>query len=347
MHGTGSCRIVPVIAHRTEAHLAAAAAKRGERWQRIALQASEQSRRTSPPEISPPVKLKEACDAADRHPDCPGGIENKLTLKDALLRATPPKDVTLAFGPEGGWTESELKIVSRGRLDRGIFGKHDSARRDRSNRRHGVALPELQVRFLLRKILTLSLICSCKMASLKPSTSRETPLRAFEADERQREAIDHVHGPMLVIAGAGTGKTTVLTKRIARLVRRATPVPTKSSPLPTPRMPRMRCASGSGKNCAGPTSRNASIRLSTNIATIFSRENGKEFEVLDDQDLWIYLRQRLRELKLNYFVRAARVSQFLEDLLEFMRHCHDELVTPEKYQEYVQQLDRGELPVPE
>ena len=29
-----------------------------------------------------------------------------------------------------------------------------------------------------------------------------------------------------------------------------------------------------------------------------------------------------------------------------MRHCHDELVSPEKYQEYVQRLERGELPIP-
>src|SRR4029077_19981157 len=41
---------------------------------------------------------------------------------------------------------------------------------------------------------------------------------AFVPDDRQREAIEHVHGPMLVVAGAGTGKTSVLVNRIARLV---------------------------------------------------------------------------------------------------------------------------------
>jgi len=56
----GATRIVPVIASRTETHLAAAAPKRVERWQRIALQASEQSRHNSPPQIDQPLKLTAA-----------------------------------------------------------------------------------------------------------------------------------------------------------------------------------------------------------------------------------------------------------------------------------------------
>ena len=51
--------IVPVVARRTEKHLALAAAKRVERWRRIAREAAEQSRRASPPEISEPFKLKD------------------------------------------------------------------------------------------------------------------------------------------------------------------------------------------------------------------------------------------------------------------------------------------------
>ncbi len=43
--------------------------------------------------------------------------------------------------------------------------------------------------------------------------------RHFQADEQQQKAIEHVHGPMLVIAGAGTGKTTVLIRRIAHLIQ--------------------------------------------------------------------------------------------------------------------------------
>ena len=44
----GAARIIPVIARRTDSHLAAASMKRVERWQRIALQSAEQSRRSAP-----------------------------------------------------------------------------------------------------------------------------------------------------------------------------------------------------------------------------------------------------------------------------------------------------------
>src|SRR5438445_4167358 len=87
----------------------------------------------------------------------------------------------------------------------------------------------------------------------------------------------------------------------------------------------------------------ATFHAYCNNLLIRSRKN---FGVLDDKDLWIYLRRRIRELRLNYFVRAANLSQFLNDLLDFMRRCHDELVGPEKYAQYLRRVEAGELPAP-
>src|SRR4029077_4722 len=93
-----------------EAHLAQAAQKRVERWQRIALQASQQSRRASAPEILQPRPLHVAVAAARGAGIVLAESEEQLTLKDALQISSAVDEIKLAFGPEGGWTESELTL---------------------------------------------------------------------------------------------------------------------------------------------------------------------------------------------------------------------------------------------
>ncbi len=103
----GVARITPVIARRTDAHLAAAARKRVERWRRIAREAAEQSRRALPPEVADPVKLASALEGEDGTRIVLAESEQGTTLRQALSSATEP--VILAIGPEGGWTGDELK----------------------------------------------------------------------------------------------------------------------------------------------------------------------------------------------------------------------------------------------
>ncbi len=160
----------------------------------------------------------------------------------------------------------------------------------------------------------------------------------FLPDDRQRQAIEHVHGPMLVIAGAGTGKTSVLIHRIARLVQQGHAKPEEVLALTYT------------VAAAGEMRDRVTALLGKQIhATTFHdycngllKRAGRGFGVLDDKDLWIYLRKRIHELNLQHYVKAVNVGKFLFDLLDFLSRCHDELVPPGKYAGYVAGLERGE-----
>jgi 16S rRNA (uracil1498-N3)-methyltransferase len=100
-------RILPVEAGRTEKGLFEASRKRTERWQRIARESSQQSRRARLPEILPAVRFERslATEASCRYfLDEDGGPPLLATLPAAR---TPSDTVALLLGPEGGWTGSE------------------------------------------------------------------------------------------------------------------------------------------------------------------------------------------------------------------------------------------------
>ncbi len=179
------------------------------------------------------------------------------------------------------------------------------------------------------------------MASSKPTASRKT----FRPDERQLAAIEHVHGPMLVVAGAGTGKTTVLTRRLCRLIREGHARPEEILAVT---YTENAAKEMQDRVCADIGSSLSGLRVLTFHAYCNNLlgDCHRAFKVLDDKDLWIFLRKRIRELELHNFVIPANVGKFLEDLLDFMRRCHDELVGPVQYAQYVARLERGELPVP-
>ena len=172
------------------------------------------------------------------------------------------------------------------------------------------------------------------------------PPTKFVFDERQRRAVEHVHGPMLVIAGAGTGKTTVLTQRVANLIREGHArsdeilALTYTDNSAAEMMSRVRSELG-----AAAVGGLQACTFHAYCAGVL-KSRGSDFAVLDDKDLWVYLRRRIRDLGLKHFVRAANVGQFLDSLLDFIRRCEDELVGPENYRRYVERLERKEIPLP-
>jgi len=111
----GVARITPILARRTEKHLALASEKRVARWRRIALESSKQSRRTDIPEIADPTPLV----AALIHETAPLRIllsetEQSVSLASVLDEqpATNNQQLALAIGPEGGWTAEEMSLFA-------------------------------------------------------------------------------------------------------------------------------------------------------------------------------------------------------------------------------------------
>jgi 16S rRNA (uracil1498-N3)-methyltransferase len=109
----GVAAIMPVIARRTEKHLAQAAQKRVERWRRVVHEAAQQSRRSDVPLLGDPValsvRIKSASDAirivlAEQ--------ERSTTLRAALEEpiagaGAEMPSLEIAIGPEGGWAPDE------------------------------------------------------------------------------------------------------------------------------------------------------------------------------------------------------------------------------------------------
>jgi 16S rRNA (uracil1498-N3)-methyltransferase len=104
--------VLPAEAARSEAGLFPAAAKRVERWRKIARESSQQSRRVRVPEIRDAVRLSDAL-------RLPFGI--KITLEEnpgapPLMEAAKTwdraTDLALCIGPEGGWTQGERAAMT-------------------------------------------------------------------------------------------------------------------------------------------------------------------------------------------------------------------------------------------
>ncbi len=103
--------IVPLAAARSEKALLQAAEKRSERWKKILLEASQQSRRISMPVLTGVEKPSAAFARAS---------VVKLVLSERvgarsmreILPAAGTSQVTLAIGPEGGWTDEEFAAAA-------------------------------------------------------------------------------------------------------------------------------------------------------------------------------------------------------------------------------------------
>src|ERR1700686_2689735 len=160
----------------------------------------------------------------------------------------------------------------------------------------------------------------------------------LQLNDAQRRAITHGDGPLLVIAGAGTGKTRVITERIRHLLESDDSLLGENILGLT----FTKKAAGEMKarvvKAVGDRGKDVVLATFHSFCETLLKEVDANRVALESVDHWILLRRNLARLKLDKFRRLAEPGQFLSDFIDFFSRCQDELVSSQRYQEFAEQL---------
>ncbi len=172
-----------------------------------------------------------------------------------------------------------------------------------------------------------------QMAERVESTS-ETG--GIELNAEQQRAVEHGEGPLVVIAGAGTGKTRVIVERIRRLLE-------TQSDLKAGEILALTYTRKAAGEMAWRVRKSIGERAKGLVATTFHAfcherllEQNPELRLIEEVEHWILLRKNLARLGLVRYRRRYDPGQFLTDFTNFFSRCQDELVTAEEYRRHVE-----------
>ena len=157
----------------------------------------------------------------------------------------------------------------------------------------------------------------------------------------QTEAVTHVSGPLMIIAGAGTGKTTVITRRIAWLIEQGYAKPenilaltfTEKAAAEMEERVDLLLPYGYVDLCVS-TFHAFCERLLRDYGTDIGLS--RDFTVLDELDAWLLARQEFDRFELNYYRPLGNPTKYLKTLLQHFSRAKDEMITPEAYLAHVE-----------
>ncbi len=171
-------------------------------------------------------------------------------------------------------------------------------------------------------------------------------------NKEQKEAVLHNKGPLLIVAGAGTGKTTVITQKIAYLIEKKLVKPEE-----------ILAVTFTDKAAEEMEERTDSF-LPTGyidlwISTFHSfcervlEERGLDiglpldFKLLDQTATWILLRQNLDKFSLDYYKPLGNPTKFIHALIAHFSRCKDQGIRPKDYLKYSEELKTNLIDLPE
>ncbi|MBI2411117.1 MAG: ATP-dependent helicase [Candidatus Kerfeldbacteria bacterium] len=162
-------------------------------------------------------------------------------------------------------------------------------------------------------------------------------------NKEQQEAVTHESGPLLIIAGAGTGKTTVITRRIAYLIEKGLAKPEEILALTFTEK-----AAGEMEErvdallCMGyvdlwiSTFHAFGERLLKDHAIDVGLPN--DFKLLGETEQALLLREYIDDFELDYYRPKGNPTKFVQALISHFSRLKDEDITPQEYLAYAEKL---------
>ncbi len=168
-------------------------------------------------------------------------------------------------------------------------------------------------------------------------------MTSIKINPEQKKAIIHKNGPLLVVAGAGTGKTTVITEKIRYLIEKKLAKPTEILALTFTEK-----ASGEMLKRIDEVMplgyeepwlstfhafcdrilQNEALEIGLNPA----------FKILTEPEQWLLIRKHLFEFELKYYRPLGNPTKFISALLQLFSRAKDEIVSADEFLEYAKKM---------
>ncbi len=168
-----------------------------------------------------------------------------------------------------------------------------------------------------------------------------------DLNPEQLSAVTHPNGPLLIVAGAGTGKTTVITRRIAWLILEQGVKPDEILALTFTNKAAAEMEERVDKllpygyvDLWVSTFHNFCQRILKSHCLDIGLST--DVELLDDTSQWLLVRQNLERFDLDYYRPSGNPTKFIQALLTHFSRLKDEEISPEDYLKYAEELQAGQ-----
>ncbi|MFZ2664008.1 MAG: UvrD-helicase domain-containing protein [Patescibacteria group bacterium] len=166
-----------------------------------------------------------------------------------------------------------------------------------------------------------------------------------QLNEDQTKAIKHKTGPVLVVAGAGTGKTRVITERIRYLVQEQKVNPQEILALTFTEKASQEMILRIG-DVMPLGYEEPWVYTFHSFADRLLKTEGLEFgldpsyKILSSPDQWLLLRKNLFDFDLKYFRPLGNPTKFISAILKFISRLQDENISPKEFREFISKSNK-------